>query len=106
MPELLWRPWRRALDFRGRSTRREYWLFYVQLFGAYLLLTLLMTALEGISGSGGIKVLQDAASLLFIVFTFVATLSASVRRLHDHDKSGWFYLFSFVPSSAGSSSCS
>src|SRR3712207_6907981 len=29
---------------------------------------------------------------LYLVFALVASITAAVRRLHDHDKSGWLYL--------------
>ena len=38
--------------------------------------------------------------VLFLVaylVLFVVTLSLSVRRLHDTDRSGWWYLLSLVP---------
>jgi len=34
--------------------------------------------------------------LLTIAF-FIPSLSVTVRRLHDTNKSGWFYLIAFVP---------
>lgn len=36
-------------------------------------------------------------SLLLGLGFFVVTMSLGVRRLHDFDKSGWWYLLAFVP---------
>lgn len=35
--------------------------------------------------------------VLWGLFTFIPSLALTVRRLHDSGKSGWFYLFSFIP---------
>jgi uncharacterized membrane protein YhaH (DUF805 family) len=47
-----------------------------------------------------IPVLNDMISVL-LVATYLAliipTISIGVRRLHDVDKSGWWYLISFIP---------
>jgi uncharacterized membrane protein YhaH (DUF805 family) len=88
------RPWRHAFDFKGRATRREYWLFVLQMYA--LIFGLLF----------GATLFQDSATVAPIVFTlagipslfiFIALLSAGVRRLHDHDKSGWMILIAAFP---------
>ncbi|MFD2174383.1 DUF805 domain-containing protein [Rhodobacter lacus] len=77
--------------FRGRASRSEYWFF--QLF--ILLGTLLTSLLEGGMGRDG-----QVISGLFSLATFLPSLSAAVRRLHDTNHSGWwigaFYL-SLIP---------
>ena len=91
------RPWRQILNFRARSPRREYWLFIVQLYvvAVGLLVALALTvdptllAEEQSSHEGWIA----AVILLF----FIPYVAASVRRLHDHDKGGWFLLLWFIP---------
>lgn len=35
--------------------------------------------------------------LLVMLFLVIASLAAGVRRLHDHDKTGWLFLLSLVP---------
>lgn len=35
--------------------------------------------------------------MVWALITFIPTLAVSIRRLHDQDKSGWFYLINFVP---------
>jgi uncharacterized membrane protein YhaH (DUF805 family) len=95
------RPWRQAFNFADRATRREYWLFLFQLYAAFLILMFLagmVLALvyppaiddEGSPVIGGLTII---AAILFLV----PYLSASVRRLHDHDKSGWMFLLTFIP---------
>lgn len=35
--------------------------------------------------------------ILYALLVFIPSLAVSVRRLHDQDKSGWFYLLNFIP---------
>lgn len=35
--------------------------------------------------------------MLWALATFIPTLAVAIRRLHDTDKSGWFYLINFIP---------
>jgi uncharacterized membrane protein YhaH (DUF805 family) len=34
---------------------------------------------------------------LFGLVTFIPTVSVAIRRLHDSDRTGWWYLLIFVP---------
>jgi uncharacterized membrane protein YhaH (DUF805 family) len=96
MMHWVFRPWRHAFKFSGRATRREYWLFQVQLLAAYLFAVLAMAFgvelsgldLDGVMGIGSIGV-------FFLLC--VASLAAGVRRVHDHDKTGWLFLSAFIP---------
>lgn len=38
-----------------------------------------------------------ALSFLWALFIFIPNLAVTIRRLHDQDKSGWFYLLAFIP---------
>jgi uncharacterized membrane protein YhaH (DUF805 family) len=46
-------------------------------------------------GVGGWLLL--ALGILFFLATFIPQLAVTIRRFHDQDKSGWFYLLAFVP---------
>jgi uncharacterized membrane protein YhaH (DUF805 family) len=91
------RPWRQMLDFNGRATRREFWLFHLQTFVLIVLYVVLVGEMVRGSGSAVLGVLLTLLQLVPLAVILVASLSVAVRRLHDHDKSGWFYLLTFVP---------
>lgn len=98
------RPWRQMFNFRGRAMRREYWLFLVQLVIAYFLAMIVLGMILG-AASGlypGTVDVESGLAVVFIVYGvlllgLIPYLSASVRRLHDHDKTGWLFLLSFIP---------
>lgn len=99
------RPYRRYFDFRGRSRRREYWMFVL----FQLLVTVALGLFQGVFGAGGDLVSAGPGPLprqegfafgavmggsvvatLFALANFVPNLSVSVRRLHDRNLRGWW----------------
>ena len=93
-------PWRRMFDFSGRATRREYWsfvgTFYVGAF-AYLLLIGSFVPAKASGGYESYAQMSALVALLLLLLAAIAGLSAAVRRVHDHDKTGWFILLGMVP---------
>jgi len=84
-------------DFKGRSTRKEYWMFVLM----YVVLVLGVTVLMTISTfSDSLEVIGTIVSLLFAILllgTFIPALAILVRRLHDIGWSGWWCLLNFIP---------
>lgn len=72
--------------FQGRARRSEYWFFM-------LFLILASTVFTIIDATTGIGVL----SLIFSLVTLIPVIAVSVRRLHDTNRSGWWYLLFLVP---------
>jgi uncharacterized membrane protein YhaH (DUF805 family) len=79
--------------FSGRARRSEYWywvlfVFLVTLLAVVLDSVLKITIVEG-SPYGWISVVVSLALL-------IPGIAVTVRRLHDTDRSGWWYLLSFL----------
>lgn len=79
--------WRRAFDFRGRSSRAEYWWVFL----INLILSLLF-----LFGSGSSRIIADL-TVVYGIAAFIPNLALLVRRLHDSDHRGWWVLIAFVP---------
>ena len=79
-------------NFSGRALRSEYW--WPQLF--FILLYILMFAAAALLGEsiGGIFAL---IIMLVMLASIIPGIAVTVRRLHDHDKSGWFILIGLIP---------
>ena len=97
-------PLRRYFDFSGRSRRMEYWMFVVFQVLVALALVFLMVLGSAAGGAGGLGgepgSLGAIGIVLLIVFWLamvIPTIAVTVRRLHDQNLSGWFYLLNFVP---------
>lgn len=91
-------------EFNGRARRKEYWQF--SLFHILIIILLvipLMISMPDTQTSGPSPLIIIAATLLgiYILGTFLPSLAVTVRRLHDINKSGWYYLTSFIPYAGG-----
>jgi uncharacterized membrane protein YhaH (DUF805 family) len=92
----MFRPFARYLQFSGRATRREFWLFHLLYFltsaASVVVSAILEHALPGRGANMGF-VLSAMVWLIFIP----PIIAVTVRRLHDRDRKGWWILLSFVP---------
>ena len=83
--------------FKGRARRKEYWMFVLfnMIFAsiAMILDNLLGLTFEVQGQSAGYGYLYLAYGL----FAFIPGVSLLVRRLHDVNKSGWFYWIVLIP---------
>ena len=119
MLEWMLMPIRRYADFKGRSRRKEFWLFQllnflvqVVLIGPlYYALISSMVAMRGMDESGNfessaagamqwsdhpIAVGMAALGLLWGLFVLIPGIAVTVRRLHDIGRNGWWILIAFT----------
>lgn len=91
----------RALDFTGRTSPMEFWSFatagvlaVVALWGLpTLILVQLVQNMEMDALQPILSYIWPGISVLFAVYVLIAFLSATVRRLHDTNRSGiWVFL--------------
>src|SRR3954465_374504 len=86
-------------DFDRRARRTEFWMFV--LFSAIASAILgLVDSLIGTArfiASGGYFYSPGALGLIYGLAVLVPTLAVGVRRLHDTDKSGWWWLLWLIP---------
>ena len=73
--------------FRGRTTRRNFWFFYL----FTILMNIPTSILDRILFAGHAYT-SNLAGLLLIV----PSIAAGIRRMHDVGKRGWWLLFPFV----------
>jgi len=94
-------PLKRYADFQGRSTRMEFWMFFlfvmIVMFVLQILLGIMFASTmsvdpqTGVVTGGGIGI---AAIVIWVFYLaiLVPSIAVGVRRMHDQDKSGWFIL--------------
>ena len=73
-------PLRRYAKFSGRSSRSEFWWFWLMMVVVNIVLTRLQSA--------GLPVVSVLLSLPF----YIPQLAVCFRRLHDTDRSAWWLL--------------
>ena len=95
-------PLKRYFEFNGRSRRKEFWSFALLNVIVYFVLFAIMAAgglplgaLDNPSASaafGPIAWLGLALLALWALAIVIPSIAVAVRRLHDRDMSGWWYL--------------
>ena len=102
-------PLKRYAEFSGRSRRLEFWMFaLLNIIVTFVILSIMM--------AGGISLAQltsdDSAAAAFnplfwlgfglifvwVLGTIIPNIAVTIRRLHDRDMSGWWYLGFIVAS--------
>lgn len=87
---------RNYANFRGRASRKEYWMSQLFFFLIYLAALFLDLALGTTFGESD-SIFQGVFSSLAFLVHLVPLIAVTVRRLHDIDKSGWYFLISLIP---------
>jgi uncharacterized membrane protein YhaH (DUF805 family) len=95
-------PFKRYADFTGRSRRMEYWMFTLLNLIVGIILAVVVFGTAGLADMSdpdanpdGFAALFGGAGLLFLLYfavILIPSIAVSVRRLHDRDMSGWWYL--------------
>lgn len=106
-------PFKRFFDFRGRSRRKEFWMYTLFV----VIVSIVLSILDSVLGLGGdmtgtSDITDSSAAVggtmsggllanIFSLVTLFPSLAVSVRRLHDIDRTGWWVLLPIVPMLAG-----
>ena len=79
--------------FSGRARRQEFWGFMLRLFIVYFMSVMIDVLLGTYDEEAGIGIVSGIVVLLFLL----PSISVSVRRLHDINRSGWWMLLTIIP---------
>ncbi len=79
--------------FTGRARRNEYWYFV--LFN--ILISFALTAIDYMVGTFNAETGSGLLSSLYGLAVLLPGIAVSVRRLHDTERSGWWFLLVFLP---------
>ena len=80
--------WTKAFDFKGISTRSQFWLAYL----ANVLIYVLFLILMGISGEFEYPGVFFSIYNLYVLASIIPNLSITIRRVRDMGK-GWQWIF-------------
>ncbi len=78
--------------FSGRATRPAFWWFYLFTIIVGIAISVIESAI-GSPAIGGFGII----SIIWFLGVFLPTLGLVIRRLHDADHSGWWWLIGLVP---------
>jgi uncharacterized membrane protein YhaH (DUF805 family) len=74
------------VTFTGRARPSEYWYFVLGI----VIVSIVLSVVESMIGLPGVL------SGLWSLALLLPSIAVAVRRLHDGDRSGWWYLLSFT----------
>ena len=77
--------------FQGKASRKEFWYFYLFTFIVSILTYLIDVSIFRKDPDGILFI-----NTFFAMITFLPSLAAGCRRLHDVNKSGWWQLISIT----------
>ena len=97
-------PLKRYFDFKGRSRRKEYWMFVLFVVIGEIV-TMILDSVLGLGGtattssaysdagvSASANMTGGTLTTIFVLLMLIPGIAVAVRRVHDQDKSGWFVL--------------
>ncbi|HEX7709985.1 MAG TPA: DUF805 domain-containing protein [Sphingomonadaceae bacterium] len=96
-------PYKRYFDFSGRSRRMEYWMFALLWFiigvifdiGVFASMPSAEAMQAGVAPAG-----LGIGAVIFGIFaaaSLIPAIAVTVRRLHDTDRSGWWWFIQLIP---------
>jgi uncharacterized membrane protein YhaH (DUF805 family) len=96
---------RNYVNFRGRATRSEFWWFTLLVFLVYIALFIMSSV--GIATSadpqlwGVLAQVGSTGTLVWFLATIIPVSALWFRRLHDSNKSGWWYVLTLMSGFSG-----
>jgi len=79
--------------FKGRARRKEYWYFF--LFN--VLISIVLGIIDGMTGSFSPEAGVGLLGGLYGLAVLIPGTAVFVRRLHDTNRSGWWFFIALVP---------
>ncbi len=100
------------VDFKGRATRKEYWLYILLIICLSMLIGIILSigsvimiakAVSGNNAEATANMIATYTLLLYLpssllsLLLFLPSLAIAVRRFHDTGRSGWWILIGWIP---------
>lgn len=94
-------------SFEGRMRRLHWWLIRLGEWGVLIALGIVMMIVSAIVAPGSLEVGGEVPDLIALPFGLLilvywvgciwVEIASCVKRFHDQDMSGWFYLIGLIP---------
>jgi uncharacterized membrane protein YhaH (DUF805 family) len=87
-------------DFGGRARRTEFWMFVL----VNVVISIVLGIVDTATGTANAYAVGGMASYspgilggLYALAVLIPSIAVTVRRLHDTDRSGWWFLIQLIP---------
>lgn len=78
----------------GRINRATFWLKFAV---PVVVIQIVLSILDGVIGTYSVEAGMGVLSGIFTLAVIWPGIAVSVKRLHDRNRSGWFYLLILIP---------
>lgn len=98
--------WEKGLDFKGRTSRKDYWMTVLTMFIASIIIGFVLGLFFPFSYNvnyvtGDIQTSGSQIGILISavweIAVIIPSLAMTIRRLHDIGKSGWWIFIACIP---------
>lgn len=79
--------------FSGRARRKEFWLYSLTV----LVLSVILVIIDVTAGTYDPASGYGVLSSIFYLAVLIPSIAVGVRRLHDTNRRGWWYLLILIP---------
>lgn len=89
--------WKRYIDFKGNSTRKQYWvptLIHIAIYILFMISGVVSIIMGGMTSMFGMVLIFIVA--LFALSIIIPTIAVQVRRLHDINRKGFLVYLSLI----------
>lgn len=87
--------WKNTFNYRGISSRKDYWLAILLHYIIYLILMISICLIDETNET--VLILASIPAYTYLFIGIFPGISLTTRRLHDIGISGWWQLLSLAP---------
>ncbi len=87
-------------DFGGRARRTEFWMFVL----VNVIISIVLGIVDAATGTADAYAVGGMASFspgilgsIYALAVLIPSIAVTVRRLHDTDRSGWWFFIQLIP---------
>jgi uncharacterized membrane protein YhaH (DUF805 family) len=91
--EAITEAFRNIFNYQGRASRSAYWWFFLFNVLAWIAVAIFAVIFAAVK----VPALSILLYLVAAIGSILVSIPLAVRRLHDQDKSGFWYFITFVP---------
>jgi uncharacterized membrane protein YhaH (DUF805 family) len=86
--------YQKYFDWNGRASRSEYWWFHLYMV---LLWLPMLLAMNGAPKNVPMPLWGVIYAFIWVGLTLIPSWMVTIRRLHDTNRTGWWYLIVNIP---------
>tara|TARA_B100001250_G_C19712006_1_gene749666 strand:+ start:175 stop:567 length:393 start_codon:yes stop_codon:yes gene_type:complete len=87
---------KKYITIKGRAPRSEYWWFQA-MFAPLFLFVVIVSEAENLESTSELIIWFYLLCFVIVILSLIPIITVTIRRFHDTNKSGWYFLLGFIP---------